>query len=205
MSCAAAIWIPVPVLVCKAPDARRFARAGSRFGLAGSVETMAATIQTIEGWRPGTISYTNNNPGNLVYAGQPGATLGPGGFAVFSSYADGENALIRQLNLDASRGLTISQEMAKWAPAGQGSNDPVAYAAQVAAAEGVSVDTPLTAAFASGPGVSVGLPPALDAGSTDAGAPVDLASLVSDVGSVDPVWLAAGGVALALLVYAVVA
>jgi hypothetical protein len=210
MACAAVVFVPVPVLMCPAPAAQRFARFTTRpfrrppprgpWAL-GDLTSMANSIQTIEGYYPGSIAYTNNNPGNLVYAGQAGATRGANGFAVFDTYADGYQALQNQLTLDASRGLTISQEMAKWAPAGQGSNDPTAYANQVAANEGVSPDTPLSAVFASTPGQAV--PVELASGPLVL-PPLDLSSLLPDLSQIDPAWLAAGAVGLALLAYSVV-
>ena len=108
------------------------------------VSTIASTIQTQEGYYPGSIAYTNNNPGNLVYAGQAGATPGANGFAVFDSYADGEAALQNQIQLYASRGDTISQMMNIYAPATQAGNNPTAYAQTIANALGVSPDTTLT-------------------------------------------------------------
>ena len=107
---------------------------------------VANIIQTIEGWFPGSVSQSNNNPGNLVYAGQPGATgASSSGFAVFPTVQAGYQALLNQINLDASRGLTIAQFAAKYAPAQDG-NDPTSYAAQLAAATGLSVNDPLSAA-----------------------------------------------------------
>lgn len=118
---------------------------GAKRGL-GDFSTVASTIQTIEGWFPGSVSQSNNNPGNLKYAGQPGATgADASGFAVFPTVAAGEQALQNQISLDASRGETIAQFAAKYAPA-QDSNDPVSYAAQIAAATGLSVNDPLSAA-----------------------------------------------------------
>ena len=201
MACVAAVWIPVPALVCPMPAVRRLQPAprAFSFGLAGTIDTMAGVIQKVEGYYPGSLAYVNNNPGNLIFVGQPGATQGAGGFARFDSYADGYQALLDQLTRDAGRGLTISQEMAKYAPAGQGNNDPGSYAAQIAAAEGVSVDTPLTVAFTSSPGDVAPLDIPVDS----AGLP-DLSSLLADVGQLDPAWIAAGAVGLALLAYAVV-
>ena len=107
---------------------------------------VANIIQTIEGWFPGSVSQSNNNPGNLVYAGQSGATgASSSGFAVFPTVAAGYQALLNQINLDASRGLTIAQFAAKYAPAQDG-NDPTSYADQIAAATGLSVNDPLSAA-----------------------------------------------------------
>ena len=127
-------------------------------GLSGTVtvtpglQTLAAAIQTQEGYAPGTLAYQNNNPGNLIYAGQPGATPGAGGFAAFPTYQDGLNALYNQLNLYATgtcgacngQPLTIAQMTAIYAPAGQGSNDPGVYATNIANATGASVNTPLS-------------------------------------------------------------
>jgi len=112
--------------------------------LAGPYTALASAVQQMEGYRPGTIAYRNNNPGNLMYVGQPGATQGEGGFAKFASYQDGFAALERQLGLYAGRGMTISEMTAVYAPAGHGSNDPQAYAQYLANKLGVSPNTPLT-------------------------------------------------------------
>ncbi len=111
----------------------------------------------MEGWFPGSVSYRLNNPGNLMYAGQPGAVphpiTGSDGksrvFAEFPSVAAGQQALDNQIALDASRGLTISQFAQKYAPA-QDSNDPTSYAARIAAASGLSVNDPLSLAGGAG-------------------------------------------------------
>jgi hypothetical protein len=108
------------------------------------VGTIASTIQTQEGYFPGSLAYRNNNPGNLLYVGQSGATLGERGFARWRSYEEGLEALYNQIQLYASRGLTIDQMMAIYAPASD-DNNPAAYAQRIAAALGVSVDTPLSA------------------------------------------------------------
>lgn len=108
----------------------------------GTVSTIASAIQTQEGYYPGSLAWQNNNPGNLVYAGQSGAVRGAGGFAQFASYQDGLNALYTQIQLYAGRGMTIDQMMQVYAPASAG-NNPVAYASTVANALGVSPDTSL--------------------------------------------------------------
>ena len=109
-----------------------------------TVNTIAQTIQTQEGYYPGSLAYTNNNPGNLIYAGQSGASQGVRGFAKFPDYSTGYQALLNQIQLYASRGMTIQDMMNVYAPAGQGSNDPVTYAATIAAAVGATPNTPLT-------------------------------------------------------------
>lgn len=151
-------------------------------GLSAASDYAAAAqfIQKQEGWFPGSLSYRNNNPGNLRPAGQPGCQPGSGGFCLFPDYSTGFQALENQVALDASRGLTISQFTAKYAPAGDGSNDPVTYAANLAAALGLSPSDPLSAV----------------AGSSDSGASAgfdlsqfDLSSLVPD--GFNP-WVVAG-------------
>jgi hypothetical protein len=163
---------------------------------AGAVSTIASTIQTVEGYYPGSIAYQNNNPGNLVYAGQPGATAGAGGFAVFDSYASGWAALENQVQLYASRGLTISQMMNIYAPASVPGNNPAAYASTIAGALGVSPDTSL--ADLSSPSLTVtpadsASPPALDFWAPVAGGSSFLASF--DPGTLG-LWALGAGVAL---------
>lgn len=120
----------------------------------GDINTVANTIQTIEGYYPGSLSYRLNNPGNLTYAGQSGATpvqvCNPNchQFASFDTYEDGETALQNQLSLDASRGWSIQQTINAWAPASD-NNNPTSYAAQVAAASGLSPADPLSLALSS--------------------------------------------------------
>jgi hypothetical protein len=172
---------PHPVLIPR----RGFAGLGAVQVLpASTVQTIAGTIQNVEGYYPGSLAYSNNNPGNLIYAGQAGATLGAGGFARFSTYQDGLDALNNQIQLYAGRGLTIQQMMNIYAPASDG-NNPGAYATQVAGALGVSPDTSLTD-LAGG------------------GAPVYAAADLSAFGlpaSIDPTVLAIGGAVAGLVLY----
>lgn len=81
-----------------------------------AARALAGKIQKLEGWFPGSLSYRQNNPGNLVYIGQAGAVMGERGKAKFASYAAGEAELVRQVKLDASRGLTVEQFIYKYAP-----------------------------------------------------------------------------------------
>lgn len=68
----------------------------------------------------------NNNPGNLNYAGQAGATIegGEGGrFAVFESMQHGVAALYKQLQLYFKRGInTLSSIVKTYAPASDNNN-----------------------------------------------------------------------------------
>lgn len=87
------------------------------------------------------LAYVNNNPGNLKFSSQPGATQGEGGFAKFSSPEAGAKALSDQIQLDASRGLTLSQFVTKFAPPTE--NMTGQYIKQVASMVGVDPLTPL--------------------------------------------------------------
>jgi hypothetical protein len=77
-----------------------------------------------------------HNPGNLEYAGQPGAVRAGGGpdeqrFAAFRTDREGLGAMANQLELDFQRGRkTIEALVAKYAPPEE--NDTVAYIADVA-------------------------------------------------------------------------
>jgi hypothetical protein len=103
---------------------------------------LASAIQTHEGYFPGSLSYRQNNPGNLMYVGQSGASAGTNGLAVFPSYQAGLSALVDQINLDSSRGLTLSQFISKYAPPGE--NNTSAYLSFVSQYTGFSPSDPLS-------------------------------------------------------------
>ena len=66
----------------------------------------------------------NNNPGNLVYKGQLGATMGEGGFAKFATLEEGLKAQQRQLEIYGSRGWNTLEKIAnKWAPPNENDTD----------------------------------------------------------------------------------
>lgn len=82
----------------------------------------------------------NNNPGNLNFAGQAGATLErPGGrFARFETAFDGLRALSRQLMLYAGRGInSVEKIISTWAPASD-NNNTAAYIQAVSRNLGVN-------------------------------------------------------------------
>lgn len=82
----------------------------------------------------------NNNPGNLNFAGQSGASLErPGGrFARFETAYDGLRALSRQLMLYAGRGInSVEKIISTWAPASDNNNTP-AYIQAVSKRLGVN-------------------------------------------------------------------
>ena len=84
----------------------------------------------------GTLASRNNNPGNLRFVGQLGATQGDGGFAKFNSPEEGYQALINQIQLDQSRGLTLAQFVNKYAPPTE--NNTNLYVKQMAQWMGVN-------------------------------------------------------------------
>lgn len=89
----------------------------------------------------------NNNPGNLNFAGQTGATKegGENGrFAVFESMRDGISALYKQIQLYFSRGVnTIESVVNKYAPADD-NNNVQAYIKQLVGATGKQADEKLS-------------------------------------------------------------
>lgn len=79
----------------------------------------------------------DNNGGNL--------RAGPNSFQSFNTPADGVAALVNQLRKYPGEygATTINQIAEKWAPKGDGSNDPSAWASNVSAISGVAPDTPI--------------------------------------------------------------
>lgn len=133
-----------------------------------ALAAVATAIQTQEGYYPGSLAYTNNNPGNLIYtsyyASNFGASRGSpmkdkngntiGYFASFPDYQTGLAALNNQIQLYAGSGLTIQAMMQKYAPVTDANGNPTGntpglYAQNIASALGVSPDTPLADALSS--------------------------------------------------------
>lgn len=87
----------------------------------------------------------NNNPGNLNFAGQAGASkeAGPNGrFAVFGSMQEGVAALVKQIGLYVGRGKnTIRKIIETYAPSNE--NDTGAYINAVSKSVGIAPDAPL--------------------------------------------------------------
>ena len=173
-------------------------------GQAPAVSTIASTIQTVEGYYPGSIAYQNNNPGNLIYVGQSGATQGPPMpgtnyyYASFPSYQAGLTALDSQIQTYANQGLTIDQMMAKYAPATDANgnptgNNPTAYAQQIATALGVSTDTTVADAI----GANNGASPGVDL----TGNSIDTLDTTTDDDSIDPTTLLALLIGAAAVIY----
>lgn len=91
--------------------------------------------------KPGTsVAERHNNPGNLVFAGQRGATVGETvaghTFARFKSTEEGVAALYRQLQLYQKRGIdTLTEVMGVYAP--EGANNTSAYIKALSKATGL--------------------------------------------------------------------
>ena len=168
------------------------------FGLGDAAGTIASTIQKVEGYYPGTLAYTNNNPGNLIFVGQAGASPGAGGFASFPTYDAGYQALLNQIQNYANRGLTIDQMMNIYAPAldSKGNptgNNPTLYANTIANSLGVSTSTTVADALS---GAS------LDDSTGDFATGSDFEDLFSSDTAPDPMMVGAAVLAAGLLLYA---
>ena len=119
--------------------------------LARLIFRMEGALNADGSWNTGSLGYRMNNPGNLVYAGQPGAhpqvAYDPGmgkqqTYAQFDTLEQGIAATQRQLALDASRGATIQSRFSgpgAWSTANQ-----AAYVANISSWAGVDPSTPLS-------------------------------------------------------------
>lgn len=111
------------------------------------VELLACAIATQEGFfTPGKIPILRNNPGDLDFAGQigaskPAATAPDPLIAIFASKALGVNALHRQLRAQIAEGQTVRQIIYQFAPPEE--NDTAAYLQDVLAWTGLPADTPV--------------------------------------------------------------
>ncbi len=81
---------------------------------------IAKAIPVVEGYVNGTstVAVTNNNPGNLKYAGQAGATQDSNGFAVFQTPQDGAKALLADITAKMNSGkyATLNDLMSVYSP-----------------------------------------------------------------------------------------
>lgn len=114
----------------------------------GKIAAFALAIAKAEGFYvAGSIPATSNNPGDLKVPGSDNTT--DGGITIFDSIEEGWSALYHQLQIivdgksaNYNLNMTIKQMGDKYAPAAD-KNVPGAWALNVAAALGVSVNTPL--------------------------------------------------------------
>lgn len=121
-------------------------------------------IKKQEGWAPGSKSFRNNNPMNLVFANQAGATRSTDSihdpatgkdypFAKFETEQAGNRAMLNQIAIDAARNETILEFSKKIAPSVGAHADPrtppdnpLLYAQKMAEALGLKPTDPLSAA-----------------------------------------------------------
>jgi hypothetical protein len=121
--------------------------------MADFISTWASAIAQFEGFNTaGSRPARNNNPGDLMYAGQPGATgKDSGGFAIFPDAPTGWQALYNQLNAYVNEFPTFSilQIMAHYlgqsVPTTDSQGNAFTYANFVAQALGVDPSTTLEA------------------------------------------------------------
>lgn len=96
------------------------------------VDKIANAIAREEGYfNPANLPHRLNNPGDLNFAGQAGATpfTEPGRatpYAQFPTIALGVTALYRQIWADIAKGETLRTLIVSWAPAQDG-NSPGSY------------------------------------------------------------------------------
>jgi hypothetical protein len=128
---------------------------GAYSALSNAIFRQEGSLDASGQWVPASLGYRLNNPGNLNYAGQPGATpttSGNGHEAQFATLDEGIAAAQAQLALDASRGLTLAQRLDTWA-----TGNKQAYVNNVSAWMGVDPNTPL-ADLSGPPGDFPGVP-----------------------------------------------
>lgn len=115
------------------------------------IPVWANVIAQFEGFNtPATRPARNNNPGDLKFAGQPGAIgADPGGFAIFPDPVTGFQALYRQLQKyvtdypnDSILDIT-AHYLGQPAPMRNAQGDAFTYAAAVASSLGVDMSTTL--------------------------------------------------------------
>lgn len=108
-----------------------------------TLQDLANAMAQMEGVNvTGSLAQRNNNPGNLKFANQAGAIgQDSNGFAIFDSLADGQAALLNQLNLYADRGMTLEQAISTYAPSSE--NDTSNYLSFVSSQTGISPSDPL--------------------------------------------------------------
>jgi hypothetical protein len=121
--------------------------------MADFISTWAAAIAQFEGFNTaGSRPARNNNPGDLMFAGQPGAVgKDSGGFAIFPDAPTGWTALYNQLNAYVSNfpDYSLLQIMAHYlgqsTPTSDSQGNAFTYAGFVAQALGVDPSTTLAA------------------------------------------------------------
>lgn len=104
---------------------------------------IADAITRQEGFFPGSASYKNNNPGNIMDIGYYRQT-GQFKLQAYPTLEAGRAALESLVDKYISAGHTLTSFFAKYAPSGHGGNDPSVYAKNVAGWLGIPTDVPLS-------------------------------------------------------------
>lgn len=94
----------------------------------------------------GTTAWRTNNPGNIIkskFASENGAIGVAGRFAVFPNEETGLQATIKLLRSSGYINLQLRQVYHRWAPKGDGNNNPDAYANRVSKLSGVPLNKPI--------------------------------------------------------------
>lgn len=130
------------------------------------IPTWASAIAQFEGFNTaGNRAQRNNNPGNLKFAGQPGAVgADSGGFAIFPDPATGFQALYTQLQKyvvsypDYSILDITAKYLGQSAPTSDSQGNAFTYAGYVASALGADITTTLGQLAGSSPQTDVTAP-----------------------------------------------
>lgn len=189
----------------------------------GDINSIAQAVQTVEGYCPpnttygcapcatgaacaypaGTVAWQNNNPGNLEYRGQPGATQS-GRWAKFPTYDAGYQALLTQIQRQADSGQTMQQFIYQYAPPTE--NNTERYLSSLESSTGYSRNAPLTAVLSGSPAMPISADLTGSSGDADASMFPDAASWLDASGSVSgsdlPGWAMAAIPAAILLAIA---
>ena len=91
----------------------------------------------------GTISWRNNNPGNIrtsSFTKKNGEIGQAGGFAVFPSLEIGMNAIKKLLRSKSYNNLTIEKAISRYAPNGDGNNDEKVYQKRLGDLTGLNIN-----------------------------------------------------------------
>jgi hypothetical protein len=103
---------------------------------------LADAITRQEGFFPGSASYQNNNPGNIMDLGYYRQT-GQFKLQAYPTLEAGRAALESLVDKYIAAGHTLTSFFAKYAPSSHEGNDPGAYARNVAGWLGIPLDAPL--------------------------------------------------------------
>lgn len=91
----------------------------------------------------GTISWRNNNPGNIrtsSFTKKNGEIGQAGGFAVFPSLEMGMNAIKKLLRAKSYNNLTIEKAISRYAPNGDGNNNEKVYQKRLEQLTGLNIN-----------------------------------------------------------------